>query len=106
MFHVKPFLYVRTEMTVPGAGVVAHLAEMKVLDDTMCRLHRMIELDPHGSIVGAVNHGKTVGGSQPPNELVPHPDTYGEYPDITALPLGEGEFEGLWSEARALFPNL
>lgn len=103
---MKPFLYVRTELSIPGTGKAVHLAELEPLDDTLCRLYRMIELDAHGSIVGAMNHGKTVGGSQQPNELVPHPDTYEQYPDITAEMLNEREFEGLWSEARAIFPEL
>lgn len=106
MFHVKPFLYIRTEMSIPGAGDAVHLAELETLDDTLCRLYRMIELGPGDAIVGAATQGRTVGGSQKPNELVPHPDTYHQFPDINAQLLTEAEFEGLWNEARALFPEL
>lgn len=44
--------------------------------------------------------------AQLPNEIVPHPDTYDQYPDISATRLEEAEFEGLWSEATTLFPTL
>lgn len=106
MFHVKPHLYVRIDMTIPGAGSVIHLAELAEIDEATCRMVRIIELDPAGVIRGAATQSAVAGMANKPNDVVPHPDSYADFPDIESRPLEDGEFEGLWAEATAAFPEL
>ncbi|MGD7002542.1 hypothetical protein [Corynebacterium halotolerans] len=106
MFHVKHRLFVRTELTVDGAGTAIHVAELEPVENGFCRMLRIIELDPNSAITGAAREGRTAGMANEPNALVPHPDTYDQFPDITARHLNEEEFEGLWTEATTLFPEL
>ncbi len=108
MIHVKSRFFVRTELTVPGAGSIIHVAELEEIDARMCTMVRIIELDPAETIRGAARaeSGVSVGMQNAPNEVVPHPDTYADFPDIDHRVLTESEFEGLWSEAIAKFPEL
>lgn len=106
MFHVKPRHHVRTELTVPGVGTAIHIAELEEIDTTSCAMLRLIELAPDDTIMGATDGTTTAGNTTAPADVVPHPDTYGDYPDITATRLDEAEFQALWSEARAKFPAL
>ena len=46
------YLYVRTELNVPGVGSAIHMAEMEERDARSCRMVRMIALDPSDAIVG------------------------------------------------------
>lgn len=103
---MKQRLYVRTELTVAGAGTAIHIAELEPIQDGYCRMHRVIEIGPNDVITGAAQGSRKAGMAQLPNEIVPHPDTYDQYPDISATRLEEAEFEGLWSEATTLFPTL
>lgn len=106
MFHVKQRLHVRTELTVDGAGTAIHIAELEPIDNGFCRMLRVIELGPNDVIMGAAKDGRQSGMAQLPNDVVPHPETYDQFPDITASHLKAEEFEGLWNEATALFPEL
>src|SRR5699024_3035547 len=45
--------YVRTTLSVPGAGMAIHIAELKELNSQVCEMLRLIALDPNNSIVGA-----------------------------------------------------
>ena len=45
------YLYVRTELNVPGVGSAIHMAEMEERDASSCRMVRMIALDPSDAIV-------------------------------------------------------
>ena len=38
-----------------------------------------------------------------PQEVVPHPDTYDDFPDISAQYVDQSRFDALWSEATAKF---
>jgi len=105
MFHVK-LLHVRIEMTIPGAGSVIHVAELAPRDAESCTMLRIIELDPSETIRGAVTQESSVGMAQAPNPVVPHPDTYADFPDIEHSHLTPEEFEGLWAEAAAAFPEI
>ena len=105
MFHVKQ-IHVRIEMTVPGAGSVIHVAELAPLDEQTCAMVRIIELDPSETIRGAATQDTAAGMAQAPNPVVPHPDTYADFPDIEHRLLSPEEFEGLWAEAVAAFPEL
>ena len=82
------------------------MADLEPIDDDYCRMVRMIELDPNDAITGAVHEGRTAGMANQPNDVVPHPDTYDQFPDISSRRLDKQEFEGLWTEATTLFPNL
>lgn len=64
---------------------------------------RMIELDPSETITGIYVDGEVLGQANRPMSTVPHPRTYDAMEGITATHLTEAEFEGLWSEARAVF---
>lgn len=106
MFHVKLKHYVRTDLTVPGVGTAIHIAELEEINSTSCAMVRLIELAPDESIMGVTDGKNVAGATTAPASVVPHPDTYGEYPDIKATRLSTEEFEALWSEATAKFPDL
>lgn len=106
MFHVKPNIHVRIELSIPGAGAVIHVAELAEMDPQTCAMIRIIELGPTGTIQGAATQEKSAGMSNAPNPVVPHPATYAEFPDIEHNFLSVEEFEGLWTEALARFPEL
>lgn len=76
----------------------------------MCRILRIIELAGTAggeTVTGAgVLRGPAFGLANEPNEIVPHPDTYADFPDIKARIITVEEFEGLWLEAGAKFPGL
>lgn len=103
MFHVKPRHFVRTILTVPGAGTAIHIAELEEIDQTSCRMLRIIELAPDESIMGLAGDGRSAGQAPEPVDVVPHPDTYGDFPDIETSRLGDAEFEALWTEALTKF---
>ncbi|QGU05860.1 hypothetical protein [Corynebacterium comes] len=106
MFHVKPNFHVRIELSIPGAGSIIHVAELAEMDPQTCAMIRMIELDPSDVIRGAATQEKSTGMANTPNPVVPHPDTYADFPDIEHSFLTPEEFEGLWAEAMATFPGL
>ncbi|GAB2516637.1 hypothetical protein CATRI_13055 [Corynebacterium atrinae] len=103
---MKQHLYVRIDMSIPGAGSVTHLAELEEIDSETCTMLRIIELDPAERIRGAATQDMAVGMDNRPQTVVPHPDTYADFPDIDARKLTDEEFEGLWAEASATFPEL
>ncbi len=105
---MKTSLFVRIDLTIPGAGAVTHAAELEELDARRCTMVRIIELDGTGTIHGAGRpvEGVSAGMANAPEQVVPHPDTYGQFPDISCTPLRAEEFEGLWAEALARFPQL
>lgn len=106
MFHVKPRHFVRTELTVPGVGTAIHIAELEEIDDTSCTMIRLLELAPDETIMGVTDGTTSAGATTTPASVVPHPDTYENYPDIVAVRLAAEEFEALWTEAIAKFPEL
>ncbi|RNE48113.1 hypothetical protein [Corynebacterium alimapuense] len=106
MFHVKQIIHIRIDMTIPGAGSVTHIAELEEIDSSTCTMLRIIELDPSERIHGAATQSSSVGMPNKPSSTVPHPDTYADFPDIKSRPLTAEEFEGLWAEALAAFPEL
>lgn len=106
MFHVKPNIHVRIELSVPGAGSIIHVAELVEMDPHTCAMIRIIELDPSETIRGAATQEKSAGMANAPSPVVPHPGTYAEFPDIEHRFLSAEEFEGLWAEAAAAFPEL
>lgn len=103
---MSDFLYVRIEMTIPQVGTTVHIAELEPLNTQMCTMRRIIELDPQGTIQGGAVGEKSVGLAAPPADVVPHPDSYGDFPDISARHLHADEFESLWAEAVTKFKEL
>ena len=101
-----PGLFVRTTLTIPGAGSVVNIAELVELSPHECRMVRMIELTPDHAIVGAFIDGRVIGNANRPLDTVPHPDTYDQFEGIEAERVTADHFEGLWAEARAKFPEL
>lgn len=99
-------IFVRTTLTVPGAGSVVNAAELAEISPHECRMVRMIELTPDHTIMGAFIDGRVVGQANQPLDTVPHPDTYDQFEGIEAEALSAEHFEGLWAEARAKFPEL
>ncbi|QGU03279.1 hypothetical protein CKALI_12205 [Corynebacterium kalinowskii] len=99
-------LYVKTTLRVPGIAPVVHLAELEHAEGSpLCKPARMLEATEDGLITGAfrrqppLNHGM----SHPPQQLIPHPDSWGDLPDITSDRMTAEEFEGLWQEAMQKF---
>src|SRR5699024_9890994 len=76
--------YVRTTLSVPGAGMAIHIAELKELNSQVCEMLRLIALDPNNSIVGAAAGDAREGNIDMPTKQVPHPETYDQFPDIEA----------------------
>lgn len=105
MFHVKPRHFVRTELTVPGAGTAIHIAELEEITSSTCKMVRILELAPDDTIMGLAGQGRSAGQAPEPAETVPHPDTYSDFPDIATSRLSAEEFNALWSEATAKFPE-
>lgn len=109
-------IHVRTEIEIPGNPSAIHVAEMKELDHAtpespaLCTMVRIIELAGTGAgetVTGAgVIGGVQVGLAAEPNETVPHPDSYADFPDIKARIITSEEFEGLWVEAITKFPEV
>ncbi|AKK12176.1 hypothetical protein [Corynebacterium uterequi] len=104
MFHVK--LFVKTTLTIPGAGAATHVAELIERDASSCTMHRLLELTPDGTIVGAFTQGRTAGETIVPVDVVPHPDTYDSFPGMAAERVTEDQFDALWEQALALYPEL
>lgn len=96
-------IYVRTTLTVPGAGTLINVAELAETSSSHCTMVRMIELTPDGIIAGTYCEGKVTGNANEPLDTVPHPDTYHQYEGIEAEYLQPDDFEGLWAEAQAKF---
>ncbi|MDO5098578.1 MAG: hypothetical protein Q4D85_07425 [Corynebacterium sp.] len=99
-------IYIRLDMTIPGAGSTTHIAELEEIDDSRCAMLRIIELDPHGVIHGGATNGVVVGLAAPPQDVVPHPRSYTDFPDIETTEISEADFDALWAEAIAKFPEL
>ena len=64
------YLYVRTELNVPGVGSAIHMAEMEERDARSCRMVRMIALDPSDAIVGVATPTSSTGNVDQPQEVV------------------------------------
>ncbi|MBC3186500.1 hypothetical protein H7347_07950 [Corynebacterium sp. zg-331] len=99
-------LFIRTILTIPGAGTATHVAELHPLGAERCRMARIVEVDPSGRPTGAAVGDRHYGMDTPPQEIVPHPDTYGAFPDVSAEELSAEEFRALWARAVAAFPGL
>lgn len=100
------FIYVRTTMTIPNVGTSIHVAELEAVNHQMCAMRRIIELDPGESIQGAGTPAGGYGLAAPPEAIVPHPNTYSDFPDIEAELIDGALFDALWAEAQAKFPEL
>lgn len=96
-------IFVRTTLTIPGAGSVVNIAELTELSAQECRMERMIELTPDHSIAGAFIDGRVIGQANRPLDTVPHPNTYDQFEGIEAEHITADHFEGLWAEAKAKF---
>ncbi|KQB84679.1 hypothetical protein [Corynebacterium oculi] len=99
-------LFIRTTLTIPGAGTAVHVAELLPLSEEECRMVRIVEVDPSGNPVGAGIGDRHYGMDTPPQEVVPHPQTYSAFPDISSETLSAGEFQVLWERALQAFPGL
>lgn len=54
-------------------------------------------------MVGVATPNSSTGNVDTPQEVVPHPDTYDEFPDISARYMDQEQFEALWTEATTKF---
>ncbi|MDY3127294.1 MAG: hypothetical protein SOW59_04075 [Corynebacterium sp.] len=99
-------LYVRTVLTIPGAGQAIHIAQLREQGSDTCHLEKMIALAPDESIVGAATPTATHGNIDKPSAVVPHPALYDQFPDITAEYIEEKHFTALWAEAQGLLSGL
>lgn len=99
-------IFIRLTLDVPGAGSVIHTAQLRPLDARTCQLIRIIELAPDGTIHGGATPTTSAGLQTDPQRIVPHPDLYGDFPDVTAEVLSEKEFDTLWQQTITQFPTL
>lgn len=98
--------YIRLHYQVPElGGELLNIAELEEIDATQCTMVRMIELDPGETITGVYVDGRAIGQANQPTPTVPHPDLYAQFDGISSTRLSAEEFEGLWEEARAKFPD-
>jgi len=105
LFHVKHYIRIHYEVPELG-GQLLNIAELEEVSPTQCTMIRMIELTPEETITGVYADGRVTGQANEPTDVVPHPDSYAQFEGITATSLTPEEFEGLWEEARAKFPEL
>ena len=103
---MSTLMYVRTTMEVPGVGSAIHIAEMEEVNANTCTMLRMIALAPNDAVAGAATPSKAVGNADITQRQVPHPNTYNDFPDITAEHISADEFAALWREAVALYGEL
>ncbi|GAB6951387.1 hypothetical protein HMPREF3155_02085 [Corynebacterium sp. HMSC06D04] len=103
---MSTLMYIRTTMEVPGVGSAIHVAEMEEVDAETCTMLRMIALAPNDAVAGAATPNKSVGNADIPQSTVPHPNTYDNYPNISAEHVSEEDFTALWTEALALYGDL
>lgn len=99
------YLYVKTTMQVSGLAPIVHLAELEPVPGApLCRPARMLEVAADGAVTGAYRRTPelTVGMSSPPQQLIPHPDSWGDLPDIASERISATEFDALWLEANYL----
>ncbi|MEJ5928497.1 hypothetical protein WG915_07690 [Corynebacterium sp. H128] len=104
-------IHVKTTLRVPGVAVVIHLAELEPLEGSpLCRPVRLLEATAEGSITGAFRRASAqhpaacVNMSSPPQQLIPHPDSWGQLEDIETEMISAEEFAALWLEAEAKLP--
>lgn len=93
-------LYVKTTLRIQGVGTSVHIAELEPLNSQVCKMHRMLEMDPAGTIRGMATAGEVRGATTAPLQEVPHPDTYDQFEDIEAEHMDAASFEALWVEAH------
>ncbi|AZA14720.1 hypothetical protein ACFPVT_03215 [Corynebacterium choanae] len=101
-------IYTKLTMEIPELGTVAHVAELQPMAENtgMCRMVRLIELSdgevPSGGWVG----GKSRNLATPPQEVVPHPDTFDDFPEVQSEILTGVAFDELWEQIVATYPDL
>ena len=62
-----------------------HIAELSPTDDpTLCQMLRIVEVRD-GRPVGYAQQGESKNMNVP-EPFVPHPDTYGDFPDVETAP--------------------
>lgn len=97
-------IYIKTTLTIPGVGDMTHLAELEhQVGSPLCTPSRMLEVQGN-TVTGAFRRtpALNIGMSNPPQQLIPHPDTWGDMPDIVSEALTAEEFEAMWVEAEVL----
>lgn len=91
-------IYVKTTMQVPGMQDVVHYAELEHLPGSpLCRPLRMLEASG-STITGAFRRDPalSVGMANEPQQIIPHPDSWGDMPDISSERMTVEAFEALW----------
>lgn len=95
-------IYTKTIMRVTGLPAIVHIAELEHAEGSpLCTPARMLEATEAGRITGAFRRqpALNLGMSAPPQQIIPHPDTWGDLPDIVTERLTAEEFEELWGTA-------
>ncbi|WP_315041789.1 hypothetical protein [Corynebacterium argentoratense] len=92
-------LYVKLIFDVPETRM-EHIAELSPTDDpTLCQMLRIVEVRD-GRPVGYAQQGESKNMNVP-EPFVPHPDTYGDFPDVSFEYVGAEHFNALWAQALA-----
>ncbi|MDY6049651.1 MAG: hypothetical protein SPI77_03675 [Corynebacterium sp.] len=94
--------YIRIELALPEVTAPTSVAELEIIDSASARVLRLVEL-VDTEVTGYIDNGTVVGQPNQPLEVVPHPDTYATYTDITVTELTSAEFAALWEQAQYLF---
>ena len=87
--------YVRITINDPDLPAPITVAELEEIDGERCTMVRMVEMNEQ-EITGYVEDGVVHGNANKPLDVVPHPDLYDTFPDVTATAMTEAEFEALW----------
>lgn len=103
---MSDLLYVRIDLAGPNATTMSHIAELMPINEAECRIQRIIELNADDTVGGAGIGSMMKYMQLPPQEIVPHPDLYQNFTDITATPITMNEFERFWDAAIVAFPEL
>ena len=105
-------IQVRTEIAIPGGPTVIHIAQLEELENTAphsvraCKMLKIIELAGDVISGAGIVGGTKINLAAEPDSIVPHPDTYADFPDISARRISKAEFDMLWLEATTKFPEL
>ena len=90
-----PKHYIKIELKDKDVIAPVSIAELEEVTREQCKVVRLIE-KMGDTYPGRIDHGVVHGNPAMPLDTVPHPDTYGDFPDVEATRLSAEEFEAEW----------
>lgn len=92
--------YIKIELKDKDVIAPVSIAELEeTADANSFRVLRLIE-KMGDTYPGFIDHGVAHGNPAMPLDTVPHPDTYGDFPDVEATRLTPEEFAAEWERAK------